>query len=65
MRPPNEWPSQVQRSSGRDVEHVGDVLLEVPRRLPRRAAVAAQVERDHVEALGQALGELAKCRPWP
>ena len=60
MRPPKEWPSQAQRSLGRGLEHVGDVLLEVPRRLPRRGAVPAQVERDHVEAVGQPLGELGE-----
>ena len=43
---------------GRRLEHVRDVLLEVPRRLPRRGAVPAQVERDDVEAVGQPLGEL-------
>ena len=57
--PAAEGVAEPGRGPGRRrVEHVGDVLLEVPRRLPRRAAVAAQVERDDVEAIGQALGEL-------
>ncbi len=51
------------RPGRRDLEHVGDVLLEVPGRLPGRAAVAAQVERDDVEAVGQALGELLEVPP--
>ena len=46
------------RAWRRGVEDVGDVLLEVPRRLPRRARVPAQVERDDVEAVGQALCQL-------
>ena len=46
------------RAERRGVENVGDVLLEVPRRLPRRARVPAQVERDDVEAIGQALRQL-------
>ena len=45
------------RAGGRGVENVGDVLLEVPGRLPRRARVAAQVERDDAEAIGQAFGQ--------
>ena len=45
---------------GRGLEHVGDVLLEVPRRLPRGTAVPAQVEGDHVEPVGQALGKLGE-----
>src|SRR5690606_9510654 len=37
-------------------EHVRDVLLDPPRRVPRGAAVAAQVDRVHAHA-GQRLGE--------
>ena len=43
------------------LEHVLDVLVDRPRLLPAGAAVAAEVERAHVEAVGQVLlGEPAE-----
>ena len=52
-----------RRPGRRSLEHVGDVLLEIPGRLPRRAAVPAQVEGDDVEAVRQALRELLEVPP--
>ena len=50
----------MQRLVRRGRERVLDVLLEVPGRLPRRVAVPPQVERQHVEAVGEPLGEAAE-----
>ena len=51
--------------SGASLEHVGDVLLEVPRRLPGRVAVAAQVGRDARGSGPRAARPAgAKWRPW-
>ncbi len=52
-----------RRPGRRSLEHVGDVLLQIPGRLPRRAAVSAQVEGDDVETARQTIRELLEVPP--
>ena len=53
-------------ASGAGLEHVGDVLLEVPRRLPRRARRArAGRARSRGSGRPAARRACAKWRPWP
>ena len=62
MSPPNEWAHQrrpVEAGVVHQRQHVGDVLLDVPRRVPRRVAVAPQVGGDHADAGQLLLGEAA------
>ena len=59
--PAAERVAEPRTAAGRRrFEHVRDVLLEMPRRLPARGAVPAQVERDDVEAVGEPLREAAR-----
>ena len=62
--PSHAAPGDAERVGGLD--EIGDVLLDAPRRLPARAAVAAVVDADHAIGRRAAPRRAArKRRPWP
>ena len=56
-RPPKLCPIQIAGPSGTVARIASQVGVDVPGRLPRRMAVSEQVERDHVVAVRERLGQ--------